>query len=236
MADNSLQGGTDTIRDLARQAGTVKTQVFQLDIGGATANAEVLVTAGQQTMALSMPVVLPSNQIVNVAQTALTKGAQGATGISTQDLKDSGRNQTNYFMAVPILSTLTDTLISLTGYKSAAAVAATTTPAVVTTGKTFRLVSVTLTYVAIATAGTVTFTLRAQVGAVVTIASPAVQVWTLGAPAAVAGVSQSIEIAVPDGFEFPAGTGIGVSIIGRGATGTAAAVGYGQLSLHGFEY
>ena len=62
MADNSLQGGTDTIRDLARQAGTVKTQVMQLDIGGASANAEVLITAGQQPMAASLPVVLASNQ------------------------------------------------------------------------------------------------------------------------------------------------------------------------------
>ena len=62
MADNSLQGGADTIRDLARQAGTVKTQVMQLDIGGASANAELLVTAGQQTMAASLPVVLASNQ------------------------------------------------------------------------------------------------------------------------------------------------------------------------------
>ena len=62
MADNSLQGGTDSIRDLARQAGAVKTQVIQLDLGGATANAEVLITAGQQLMAVSVPVVLASNQ------------------------------------------------------------------------------------------------------------------------------------------------------------------------------
>ena len=62
MADNSTQGGSDTIRDLARQAGVVKTQVLQIDIGGPTANAEVLVTAGQQTMAASLPVVIASNQ------------------------------------------------------------------------------------------------------------------------------------------------------------------------------
>lgn len=64
MSDNSLQTGADTIRDLARQAGTVKTQVVQIDIGGASANAEVLVTAGQQVMAASLPVVIASNQIL----------------------------------------------------------------------------------------------------------------------------------------------------------------------------
>lgn len=64
MADNSqVTAGTgDTIRDLARQAGNVKTQVVQLDLGGATANAEILITAGQQVMAVSVPVVIASDQ------------------------------------------------------------------------------------------------------------------------------------------------------------------------------
>lgn len=65
MADNTLLNtgtGGDTIRDLARAAGTIKTQVVQLDLGGATANAEVLITAGQQTMALSVPIAIASNQ------------------------------------------------------------------------------------------------------------------------------------------------------------------------------
>ena len=65
MADNTLLNtgtGGDTIRDLARAAGTIKTQVVQLDLGGVTANAEVLITAGQQAMAVSVPVVIASNQ------------------------------------------------------------------------------------------------------------------------------------------------------------------------------
>ena len=74
MADNSVQGGADTIRDLARQAGTVKTQVFQIDAGGATANAENLITAGQQTAANSLPVVIASNQtgLPNPANTTVS--------------------------------------------------------------------------------------------------------------------------------------------------------------------
>lgn len=62
MSDNSSQGGQDTIRDLARQSGTVKTQVVQLDLGGSSANAENLITAGQQVMANSVPVVFASDQ------------------------------------------------------------------------------------------------------------------------------------------------------------------------------
>lgn len=63
MPDNSTLPATgDTVRDLARSAGTVKTQVVQLDLGGASANAEVLITAGQQAMAASVPVVIANNQ------------------------------------------------------------------------------------------------------------------------------------------------------------------------------
>ena len=78
MADNTtlnVGANGDIVRDLARQGGNVKTQVIQLDIGGASANSEVLITAGQQTMALSVPVVLASNQ------TALSISA--ASGSST---------------------------------------------------------------------------------------------------------------------------------------------------------
>ena len=64
-ADNTLLNlgvGGDTIRDLARGGGNTKTQVVQLDLGGIASNGEVLITAGQQLMAASIPVVLASNQ------------------------------------------------------------------------------------------------------------------------------------------------------------------------------
>lgn len=64
MTDNTTLnpgGGGDTIRDLARQGGTTKTQVMQIDAGGASANAEVLITAGQQTSANSLPVTMASD-------------------------------------------------------------------------------------------------------------------------------------------------------------------------------
>lgn len=51
----------DQIRDIARQGGPVKTQVVQLDIGGDSANAEILISAGQKGMAMSFPVVLSSD-------------------------------------------------------------------------------------------------------------------------------------------------------------------------------
>lgn len=94
MSDNTLLNvgvGGDTVRDLARQGGGVKTQVVQLDIGGASSNAEVLITAGQQQMAASVPVVLASNHtpLQTVAAPAYSAWAQsaaltaGATGTLT---------------------------------------------------------------------------------------------------------------------------------------------------------
>lgn len=81
MADNSTQGGTDVIRDLARQAGAIKTQVMQLDAGGGSANAEILITAGQQVMAASLPVVLASNQTA-VTTTATPAANQWGQALS----------------------------------------------------------------------------------------------------------------------------------------------------------
>ena len=382
MADNSSQGGTDTIRDLARVAGSVKTQVFQLDLGGASANAEVLITAGQQLMAASVPVVFASNQsalpvtgtfwqttqpvsmatmpalvagsavvgkfgidqttpgttnlvatnadiavgagtasakailgggvynavrltlttgqsaalqldadgsqYVNVADWTLaattllgkvgidqttpgttngvvlnagtaiagkfgidqttpgttngvsgptiTKGTQATTGFTVQELKDAGRNQTNYFMAAQVITTAAEVLQSLTGYKGGAAVTATTTPAVVTTGKTYRINRITITYVAVATAGSALVTLRCNLAGVVALGSPLVDSWLVGGPSATAGATQTVQFDFPDGIEIPAAAGIGIGVTGIGATGTAAIVGYVKVSVGGFEY
>lgn len=68
MADNTTINpgfGGDVIRDLARTTGNssgTKTQVVALDLGGSNTNAEVLLTAGQQASANSLPVAISSDQ------------------------------------------------------------------------------------------------------------------------------------------------------------------------------
>ena len=143
-------------------------------------------------------------------------------------------------MSIQILSTVTDTLISLTGYKSGAAVTATTTPAVVSAGKTYRITNITMSYTTIATtAGCSRFTLRANTAGIVAIGSPAVTNWEVGEPsggAPVAGKKNTLTIAIADGLEFAAGTGIGISLVGLSTTGAAGAAGYGRISILGYEY
>jgi hypothetical protein len=147
-----------------------------------------------------------------------------------------GRNVTNYFNALPTVTTNTAALVSLTGYKSGAAVAATTTPAVVTAGKTYRITTLTATYLSLAAATAGIVQLRANLSGTVVVGSPLVWQTMVGTPAAVAGVSTNISVTFPEGLEFAAGTGIGVTILGVNATGVAAAGGYVLVSISGFEY
>ena len=156
--------------------------------------------------------------------------------VMVREASATARANVNFFMNVPAITTATDALQPLLAYRNGAAVTASTTPAVVATGKTLRLTLVTLTYVAVATAGSAKFTLRLNAAGVVAIGSPAVCSWIVGGPAAVAGVSQTVALALPDGVDLSAGAGLGVSMQGLSAVQAAAAVGYGHVALHGFEY
>jgi len=115
-------------------------------------------------------------------------------------------------------------------------VAAAAAPAVITAGKTFRITSIGMTYLSIATAAAGRFSLKANTGGVVALASPTFQSWLVGTPAAVAGTSTNMSVTFPEGLEFAGGTGIGVAFSGVGATGAAAAGGYGAISITGYEY
>lgn len=238
--------------DAALPAGTAligKVGIDQTTVG--TTNAVAVAQIGANTVLTGNGVTGTGSQRVTIASDntafsvnatppTLTKGTQGATGFSTQDLKDAGRNQVNFFMAIQIVTTNTDALLSLTGYKSGAAVGATTTPAVVTAAKTYRITSITMDYTTIVTTpGSVRFTLRANLSGTVAIGSPAVCSWEVGEPtgiAPVAGKKNTVHLAFPDGLEFAAGTGIGISQVGLNTVGAAAAVGYGRIAIAGYEY
>jgi hypothetical protein len=178
----------------------------------------------------------PANLQATVTQQAIIKGTQGTTGVSTQDLKDAGRNQVHYYMVIPVLTSATDALQSLTGTKSGATVLATATPAVVTAGKTFRVTRMAATYIATATSGYGIVRLRFNTAGVVTITSPVAATIGVGSGAPVtANATSSEEATLDEGWEFAAGTGVGISVQGFAAA-TATAVGYIFVSLTGYEY
>lgn len=233
------QGATWTVQP----GNTANTTAWLMNVGqfGGTN-----VSTGQGAGGVGIPRITTSNdsqiRLLDSAGADLTsaKGAQTSRAVGIQELKDAGRNQTNYWMAIQIVTTATDALVSLTGYKGGVAVGATTTPAVVTAGKTYRITSVTMDYTTIVTTpGSVRFTLRANLSGTVVIGSPAVAIWEVGEPsgaAPVAGKKNTVTLSFPDGIEFPAGTGIGISQVGLNTVGAAAVVGYGRITINGYEY
>lgn len=220
---NALPTGANTIG--AVNIAAAQTLATVTTVG--TVNAVTAITNALPTGA---------NTIGTVNPPAITKGTQGATGVSTQDLKDAGRNAVHYYTIIPVLSTATDTLQSLTGTKAGATVVATTTVAVVTTGKTFRVTRVAATYISTAVSGYGMVRLRFNTAGVVAITSPIAATLAVGSGAPVtANAANSVEASFSEAIEFVAATGIGISVQGFAAV-TPAAVGYVLVSLTGYEY
>ena len=93
MADNTtLNPGAagDSIRDIDRAG--VKTQVNQIDIGGAA--AELLLVAGQKTMASSAPVTMASDQpAIPASLSQYTPTIRGGLPVENDYLRKIADNQ-----------------------------------------------------------------------------------------------------------------------------------------------
>lgn len=238
---NQIAGVTPVLNTGVRAAGVLRVTVATDDLvpGNITQMGSVAIAMNTGVRSTgTQRVTIATDDLVPVSPPALTKGGQGATGFSTQDLKDAGRNQCNFFHAVPIITTVAEVMQTLTGYKSGAAVAATATPAVVTTAKIYRINSIIITYWAATVIGGARINLRANTGGVAIVSSPLVWSQQVGIPAVfTAGAAMTYTFPFPDGMEFAAGTGIAVGVIGEGAVPTTGTiVGYVMISIHGYEY
>jgi len=183
----------------------------------------------------SQPVVITSDQTSANYTPALYN-------LATQDLKDASRINFQLFMLTRVAATATETLQSLTGYTAstsgspaAGQITATTTPAVVPTGKIYYLQSVVITYVSLATVGSIKVNLRANNAGLVAIGSPIIQSWEVGSTAATVGAVTTMTFSIPNGLQVYAGTGIGITVQGFDATNAAAAAGYAKVSLIGMQ-
>ena len=202
------------------------------------AAAQTLSTVTTVSAVTAITNALPAgtNSIGTFQPPAITKGTQGTIGITTQALNDAGRNPIHYYTLIPVITTAIDTLQNLTGTKAGATVAATTTPAVVTAGKTFRVTRLAATYISTAVSGYGIVRLRHNTAGVVTITSPLAATLVIGNGAPVtANAADSEEATISEGWEFAAATGIGISVQGFAAV-TATAVGYVMVSITGYEY
>jgi hypothetical protein len=183
----------------------------------------------------SQPVVITSDQTSANYTPALYN-------LATQNNKDASRINFQLFMLTRVAATATETLQSLTGYTAstsgspaAGQITATTTPAVVPSGKIYYLQSVVITYVSLATVGSIKVNLRANSAGLVAIGSPIIQSWEVGSTAATVGAVTTMTFSIPNGLQVYAGTGIGITVQGFDATNAAAAAGYAKVSLIGMQ-
>lgn len=161
---------------------------------------------GQKAMALSLPVAIASDQsAVPVTVPTLTKGTQNAQGLSTQDLKDSGRVNIMW-TAEFVFAQVAETLLTLTESRDGAAVT-TFSSKVVTNGKRLRITSMLLEAETLGTGTTVPqrcyLRMRFNTAGAATTASPLQFVGGVAAePPAILKTAAWETWSFPDGIEF----------------------------------
>lgn len=220
------------------QTGTLQFTAAQNVKQDLTTVGGTAVATGTGAGGAGIPRVTVSNDSnVIVTPPTLTKATQGATGFSTQDLKDAGRS--SIMLTGSIASTaVAETLITLT--KSAGLAATTTCSSCgITTGKRFRIQAVVLSArnsTGVVTSN-ITVNLRAAVAGATTAASPLQLHYVVNLPASAATTVFPVTL-IPDGFEIDANGATntyGVTITHpQWVTGTTVAT--FDLSIIGYEY
>jgi len=204
-------------------------------------------SVGQKTSANSLPVVIASDQsavsVVLTAETTKVIGTVNPTALvastatigRTLAATDLNRVQLSFHLLIPTAAPVAEALVSLTGCKNFVAVTATTTPAVVTTGKIFRISGMRMNTASLAAAGMVVVRLRVNTAGVVTATSPVVAQMQCGSIAATAALQSSQEITFDGGIDVPAGAGVGFTFAGYvGATLTLQS--FTTCEMWGYEY
>ncbi len=197
-----------------------------------TLNGLLPASLGQKAMASALAVSVASDQsALPVTQATLTKGTQGANGVSTQDLKDAGRTLKTY-SCTAIATVTSEALITLTPYADLVAGGGASTFAV-TSGKRLRIQAINVTVRATSTVnvgGIIRFRLLAGT---VLVGSPIHA--TLGCQAsnlatAVIGNCQSYSLTFPDGLELSGTMQFGLTQLFSATTATI------DVQVVGFEY
>lgn len=170
-----------------------------------------------------------------VTQQPITKGTQGANGVTTQDLKDAGR-VSKMFTVSGLAATATTETGPVT-YTISSGLGATTTGTTytVTTGKTLRVqqIIVSARNSTGTTASPATFRIRAATSGAITTSSPLQAVVVAGTPASAQSTYALANI--PDGLEFPSASTLGFTIQQSNWV-TASVVCTFDITVIGYEY
>ena len=217
---NALPTGANTIGSVKLTDGTT---------------AAVVKAASTASAATDPSVVVALSPNSPVQQAALTKGTQGATGVTTQDLKDAGRVSISVttYRAAGIVTT--EALFAAATFSNSrdAATATTGVQFTVTAGKRFRIQSIECSiFNNAAAACTSKLVLRGVAAAgTITNASPPLMIWDIGSNSVTTGqYIGPMVLPLPDGFELLPGYAYGFTNLSSAATVLHT------ISLNGFEY
>ena len=208
-------------------------------VGALTGTPAIVIrlSAGIGATFLNASIPAGANAIGTVQQATLTKATQGTTGVTTQDLKDAGRSARTITLDSFAVAATTETLNTMS-YSSDNGTATTGTSYTVTAGKRLRIQTISISVHTIAgntTSATVIVRLRANNAGAAIVTSPIQLVIPIvGTAVANQAVGPDI-IAIPDGWEFVAGAGIGITTTCAGFVTTTAAPKV-DISLIGYEY
>ena len=225
------RGAGGTFLNQSLTAGTNIVGKFGID--QTTPGTTNLVSIGTNgTVAINAALPTGTNSIGTVQQATLTKGTQGATGVTTQDLKDAGRTLFSAATVIGGVTTVTaEAMLSLVVTRAGVAAAGATT-LTVTSGKTLRITKI--TFSSRSTGATVLSArgaLRMQPAAAATVSSPIIDIFsTTQQAAALAEAGDTLVVTYPDGLEFTGTQQIGISQVASAISGAV------YVAMTGFEY
>jgi hypothetical protein len=185
------------------------------------------------TLSPNSPLPAGANQLGTTLGPTLTKGTQGATGYSTQDLKDSGRAAKTMFSAFTSTAAA-ETAISFQVASSFGAPAVAAASYTVTAGTTLRIQQIDAVMRAGGTTPAASLaTLKIKVGG-----NQQGRAFTVAVPTTVAAgpaVFPGMPVPFPDGFEIPAGSVLSFTLTLSAFT-AAVNTPIIDINVTGFEY
>jgi hypothetical protein len=196
------------------------------------------IPSGSQAVSGTVGLAAGTNQVGTTLGPTLTKGTQGATGYSVQNLKDSGRVNMMWVVDSFTTTATAEQLLTITESRDGAATS-TFTSKVITSGKRLRITSLALGVQAAGSAPVVSrvwLRIRVNTAGAVTTTSPLQFTIATSTPATAKTITNLFDD-FPDGLEF-AGTGttqIGVTVQALDWVSGTNTPGV-TLTLFGFEY
>jgi hypothetical protein len=193
--------------------------------------AAIYITQGPFLIETNPSLSASTASIGVVTQQAITKGTQGTTGVTTQDLKDAGRVSFGVATVIAgVTAVTTEALLSMVPVRDGTAGGAATTFAV-TSGKRLRLTSITVGLISTSAAVlSGRFVLRMNPSGAAAATSPIYLIVPVPSGAALAQAGGALTITIPDGLELSGTQQFGVSQVCSATTGTV------WCSVQGFEY